>query len=135
SHVMDLYEVAVIGAGPAGSMAARYAAKAGVKTLLLEEHPAVGWPVECAGLLGLGAMAESELPGRSFVLREMKGAAIFSPAGNRLDFRAQAPRAYVVDRRLFDRAAACEALRAGAEMRLCSPVRRIKRVGDESILS
>ena len=132
---MDLYEVAVIGAGPAGSMAARYAAKEGAKTLLLEEHPAVGWPVECAGLLGLGAMAEAELPGRSFVLGEMRGAAIFSPAGNRLDFRAQAPRAYVVDRRLFDRAAACEALRAGAEMRLCSPVRRIKRVGDESILS
>jgi len=132
---MDHFDVAVIGAGPAGSMAAKYAAKSGADTVLLEEHPAVGWPVECAGLLGLGALVESELPGRSFILREMKGAAIYSPAGNRLDFKAQAPRAYVVDRRLFDRALACEALRAGAEMRLCSPVRRIRRVGDENILS
>jgi len=131
----DHFDVAVIGAGPAGSMAARYAAKSGADTILLEEHPAVGWPVECAGLLGLGAMEEAELPGRSFVLREMRGAAIYSPAGNRLDFKAQAPRAYVVDRRLFDRAAACEALREGVEMRLCSPVRRIRREGDESVLS
>jgi len=132
---MDHFDVAVIGAGPAGSMAARYAAKSGARTLLLEEHPVVGWPVECAGLLGLGAMAESELSSSTFVLGRMKGATIYSPAGNRLDFKAQDPRAYVVDRRLFDRTVAREALRAGAEMRLCSPVRRIKRVGDESILS
>ena len=130
----DHFDVAVIGAGPAGSMAARYAAKAGARTLLLEEHPAVGWPVQCAGLLGLGAMAESELPGRSSVLREMKGAAIFSPGGSRLDFKAQTARASVVDRRLFDRALVCEALREGAEMRLCSPVRKLRREGEQSVL-
>ncbi len=91
--------------------------------------------MECAGLLGLGALAESELPDSSFVLRKIKGAAIYSPGGNRLDFKAKDPRASVVDRRLFDRAAACEALHEGVEMRLCSPVRRIRREGDESVLS
>jgi len=105
SILKERFDVAVIGAGPAGSMAAKYAAKSGARTLLLEEHPAVGWPVECAGLLGLGALAESELPGSSFVLRRMKGAAIYSPGGNRLDFKALDSRASVVDRRLFDRAA------------------------------
>ena len=53
--------MAVIGAGPAGSMAAKYAAKAGASTILLEEHAEPGWPVQCAGLLGQEAMAESEL--------------------------------------------------------------------------
>lgn len=129
SILKERFDVAVIGAGPAGSMAAKYAAKSGANAVILEEHPAVGWPVECAGLLGLGALAESELPGSSFVLRRMKGAAIYSPGGNRLDFKAQDPRASVVDRRLFDRAAACEALHEGVEMRLCSPVRRIRREG------
>jgi len=33
---MDRYDVAVIGAGPAGSMAAKYAAIAGARTVLLE---------------------------------------------------------------------------------------------------
>ncbi len=46
-----------------------------------------------------------------------------------MNFKAQDPRASVVDRRLFDRAAACEALQEGVEMRLCSPVRRIRRRG------
>ncbi|MFZ3049525.1 MAG: FAD-dependent oxidoreductase, partial [Methanothrix sp.] len=44
SSLRDRFDVAVIGAGPAGSMAAKYAAKSGARTLLLEEHPAVGWP-------------------------------------------------------------------------------------------
>ena len=123
---MDRYDVAVIGAGPAGSMAAKYAAIAGARTVLLEEHAAVGWPVECAGLLGAGALAESELAGGSFILRGMFGAAIFSPGGSRLHFKARSCKAYVVDRRLFDRAVALDALREGAELRLRSFVRKIR---------
>jgi digeranylgeranylglycerophospholipid reductase len=122
---MDLYDVAVIGAGPSGSMAAKYAAKAGARTLLLEEHASIGWPVECAGLLGCKAMAESELGEASFLLQKMMGAAVFSPGGCRLDFKAQSGRAFVADRRLFDRALAREALREGAELRLRSTVRKM----------
>jgi geranylgeranyl reductase family protein len=124
---MDHYDVAVIGAGPAGSMAAKYAAKAGARTILLEEHAAVGWPVECAGLLGAGAMAESELAGDSFIQRGMSGAAIFSPGGSCLYFKARTCKAWVVDRRLFDRALTRDALREGAELRLCSYVRKMNR--------
>ena len=61
---MDHFDVAVIGAGPIGSMAAKYAAKADAQTILLEEHASIGWPVQCAGLLGRRAIAESELVGR-----------------------------------------------------------------------
>jgi geranylgeranyl reductase family protein len=118
--------MAVIGAGPAGSMAAKYAAKSGARTVLLEEHAAIGWPVECAGLLGAGAVIESELAGGSFILRGMFGATIFSPGGSCLHFKAPSCKAYVVDRRLFDRAVALDALREGAELRLRSFVRKIR---------
>lgn len=124
---MDRYDVAVIGAGPSGSMAAKYSAWAGARTVLLEEHPSVGWPVECAGLLGRKAVAESELDAGAHVLQGMKGAAVFSPGGCRLDFKARSSRAFVVDRRFFDRALACEALREGAELRLRSAVRKMIR--------
>ncbi len=118
----------VIGAGPAGSMAAKYAARVGARTIILEEHHSVGWPVECAGLLGQKAMEEAELSGGGFcILQGMKGASIYSLGGWRLDFKAGSCRAYVVDRRLFDRALAREALRAGAQLSLCSAVRRIGR--------
>ncbi|MBI4768416.1 MAG: NAD(P)/FAD-dependent oxidoreductase [Deltaproteobacteria bacterium] len=42
------YDVLVIGAGPAGSTAARFAAQKGVKVLLLERREIVGLPVRCA---------------------------------------------------------------------------------------
>jgi digeranylgeranylglycerophospholipid reductase len=132
---MDFFDVAVIGAGPAGSMAAKYAAKAGACTILLEEHPAAGWPVQCAGLLGQKAMAESELSPGPHVLHGMRGATVFSPGGARLDFKASVPRAWVVDRRLFDQAMLARAVAEGANLRLCSSVRRIRREKEGSILS
>ena len=126
--------MAVIGAGPAGSMAAKYAAKSGACTILLEEHAGSGWPVQCAGLLGQAAMAESELPPGSFILRGMLGATVFSPSGARLDFKAKASKAWVVDRRLFDRAMVGRAVQEGANLRLCSSVRKIRGEKEASVL-
>jgi len=36
------YDVVVVGAGPAGCLAAKYAAKNGAKTLIIEEHASIG---------------------------------------------------------------------------------------------
>ncbi|MGB5099707.1 MAG: NAD(P)/FAD-dependent oxidoreductase [Methanothrix sp.] len=132
---MDIFDVAVIGAGPAGSMAAKYAAKAGASTILLEEHACAGWPVQCAGLLGQEAMAESELPPGSFLLRGIMGATVLSPSGARLDFKSKACKAWVIDRRLFDRAMLRRAVKAGAILRLCSSVRKIRREKECSVLT
>jgi geranylgeranyl reductase family protein len=132
---MDIFDVAVIGAGPAGSMAARYAAKAGASTILLEEHPCAGWPVQCAGLLGSRALAESELPAGSFILGGMRGATIFSPGGLRLDFKSRDRKAWVVDRRLFDRALVCRAVGGGAIFHPCSRVKDLRSEDKRRVLA
>lgn len=131
---MDCYDVAVIGAGPAGSMAAKYAALSGAHTLLLEEHASIGWPVECAGLLGNKALEESELSMGKFVLRGLKGARVFSPNAD-ITFKAKSCKAWVVDRKLFDRALALEAVKSGAELRLNAPVREFDREDDGCVLT
>ncbi|MDD1753107.1 MAG: NAD(P)/FAD-dependent oxidoreductase [Methanotrichaceae archaeon] len=122
---MEKYDIAVIGAGPAGSMAAKYAAKAGANVVLLEEHPQLGWPIECAGLIGWRALDEGELPPDKFVLGGLKGATVYSPIGKKVSFKAQSPRAWVVDRKLFDRSLALEAVRAGSDLRVKSHVKSI----------
>jgi len=133
---MDQYDVAVVGAGPAGSMAAKYAATEGASTVLLEEHASVGWPVQCAGLLGTKALEASELEHGDFVLHGLKGATIYSPGGSKVSFKADSFKAWIVDRRLFDRSLALEAVRKGAELRLSSQVRYIlkAKASDGSIL-
>ena len=83
--------------------------------------------MQCAGLLGQAAMAESELRPGSFILGGMLGATVYSPGGARLDFKAKARKAWVVDRRLFDQAMLRRALQEGADLRLCSSVRKIRR--------
>ena len=46
-------DVLVVGAGPAGSMAARTAAENGVDVIILEEHKVPGTPVYCAEGIGI----------------------------------------------------------------------------------
>jgi digeranylgeranylglycerophospholipid reductase len=131
---MNHYDVAVIGAGPAGSMAAKYAAKAGASVVLLEEHNSIGWPVECAGLLGNQAMEESELYMGKFVIRGLKGAKACSQNAC-VSFKARSHKAWVVDRKLFDRALAVDAVRRGVELRLSSYVRGIQKENGISTLA
>ena len=45
----NTYDVIVIGAGPAGSAAAKAAVDGGAKAILLEEHPRIGIPSHCTG--------------------------------------------------------------------------------------
>ena len=47
---------------PPGSMAARQLASRGHDVVVLEEHPAIGVPVHCTGLLGLEAFSELDIP-------------------------------------------------------------------------
>ena len=112
------YEVAVIGAGPAGAIAAKYAARNGAKTLLIEEHASIGSPVQCTGLISKAALRESEIGEGSFVLSRKKGAFVYAPSGEELCVRGKDVKAYVIDRKIFDRALIGLSLDAGADILL-----------------
>jgi geranylgeranyl reductase family protein len=121
------YDVVVVGAGPVGSTAARYAALNGAKVLLLEEHPSIGSPVGCTGLLSKRAVAECELrPSEEFVFNSVRGAFVHSPGGQILPVDGKQTRAYVVSRKNFDRSLAVMAVEEGAELSL-----RTRAVGFE----
>ena len=57
-----MYDVAVIGAGPSGSMVARLLGERGYSVALLEEHAQPGDPVNCSGIIGTEAFSRYDLP-------------------------------------------------------------------------
>ncbi len=112
------YDVVVVGAGPAGAIAAKYAAKNGANTLLIEEHASIGSPVQCTGLISITALNECEIGEGSFVLNKMKGAFVYAPNGEELVVQGKNVKAYVIDRKIFDRALVERSLDEGADILL-----------------
>ncbi|WP_292381078.1 NAD(P)/FAD-dependent oxidoreductase [Methanosarcina sp. UBA289] len=113
------YDVVVVGAGPVGSTAARYAAMNGAKVLMIEEHAFIGSPVGCTGLLSTRAVAECELkPSDEFVFNSVRGAFVHAPDGQCLPIDGKQTKAYVVSRKNFDRALAVMAAEEGVELSL-----------------
>jgi digeranylgeranylglycerophospholipid reductase len=115
------YDVIVAGAGPAGSAAAHECARQGLKTLCIEEHGTIGYPVQCAGLLSTAAFAECRVSERS-ILNRVSGARLISGLGSRLCFNTGTTKALVVDRGILDREMAEQAAGAGVEYLLKTAV-------------
>jgi len=112
---VDDVDVLVVGAGPAGSTAAARLAKSGHSVRVVEEHPKVGHPVQCAGLVSQRVL---DLAGSSSMVRtSVRGANVFGPSLESIEFRAESPRAFVIDRAGLDIYLADRAARAGAEIR------------------
>jgi len=122
---MDHFDVVVVGAGPAGSLAARAAAEGGATTLLVDHRPELGHPVQCgefvpapselADLFGCRELIDRafEVP-ESTVLRSTRTMACISPFGHVFRFPLAG---CTVSRRAFDKALAVRAEGAGAELR------------------
>lgn len=109
------YDAIVVGAGPAGSATARDIAAHGFRTLLIEEHEAVGEPLHCAGLVTPRTL---ELAGvtDSLVINELRGGFVNSPLGTRLPLGGERLRAVAIRRQRLDELLAAAAQQAGAEL-------------------
>ena len=128
------YDVVVVGGGPAGAIAAKYAAKNGASTLLIEEHANIGSPVQCTGLISTAALNECEIGAGNFVLAKMKGDFVYAPNCEELKVEGKDVKAYVIDRKIFDRALVESSLDAGADMLLKTRFTGIER-GKISVIS
>lgn len=134
---MERFDVVVVGAGPAGSVAARFAAAGGARTLLLDRREELGHPVQCGEFLpaaheltdlfpcpeAIGAAYD--IPPES-VLRTTRAMTCVAPTGRRYEFPLEG---FVVSRRAFDKQLALRAEGAGAVVRHPAGVTAV--VGDE----
>jgi digeranylgeranylglycerophospholipid reductase len=123
-------DVVVVGAGPAGLLAARRLASRGIRVIVLEEHDRIGAPVHCTGVLGLDAFDELGLPRRAIV-GMAQSARFIAPNGTSVVVDDPRVRAAVVDREQFDRDLADEAIEAGACIRTGERVAGVEQSRDD----
>ncbi|HDM26810.1 MAG TPA: NAD(P)/FAD-dependent oxidoreductase, partial [Candidatus Bathyarchaeota archaeon] len=128
-------DVAVIGGGPSGLLAAREAARRGVDVAVFEEHSRIGVPIHCAGLLSTSGLRRLGLPHRGvYVQNRVRGALFYSPSGLSFTVERPHPVACVVDRALFDQELADRAADRGADIRLNMRVDRVKPLNGRAVI-
>ncbi len=125
-----IYDIVVIGSGPAGTTTARVASNLGLKVLLVDKRQELGAPIQCSGAISRhGLEAVDVLPDDEFVLEKIFGFTIYNQIGEKkiIDYRKLKPNEYgtgddrnplgfIVDRRRFDRYLMTQAERAGVEV-------------------
>jgi digeranylgeranylglycerophospholipid reductase len=122
---LENYDVAVIGAGPAGVMAAWKSAESHAKTVLIEREPSPGKKVCAEGILA-DALLDAELkPSKEFVSNYISGAVLYAP--NEEKKVNVGGEGYILDKPAFLRVLAERAEMAGAEARFETSVENIER--------
>ena len=122
-----MLDVAIIGGGPAGLLAASRLAAAGIDVTVFEEHAEIGAPVHCTGIISLETADYAKIPD-DLILGRLTSASLVGPAGGRAEHRWQplTPEAIVaIDRTAFDRRLADDAQAAGAALRVGARVERV----------
>src|SRR5207245_1902170 len=113
-------DVAIVGGGPAGLLAAARLAQSGLDVLLFEEHADIGEPAHCTGIVSLETAEYAKIPD-DLVLGRISRARLVGPAGARAThvWTAQGAEAILaMDRAGFDQGLAREAMEAGAVLSL-----------------
>ncbi|HKI78215.1 MAG TPA: NAD(P)/FAD-dependent oxidoreductase [Ignavibacteriaceae bacterium] len=110
------YDVIVVGAGPAGSMAARFAAENNVSVLMLEKDREVGSPVRCAEAINLKTVGDFIKPDDKWIAAKITKFAFVAPDGEEVVVEFNSVEGYVLERKIFDYELAKQASNAGAEV-------------------
>ncbi|MBO5965569.1 MAG: NAD(P)/FAD-dependent oxidoreductase, partial [Methanobrevibacter sp.] len=130
-------DVLVIGAGPAGSTAARFAAKGGAKVILMDKKSEIGSPKRCAEGVSKRTFDILELEADPhWITQEIEGVRLIAPDGTDVMITSdvvELPEAgYILERKVFDKHLAMEAGREGAEIKIKTQAKGLKKEEDGS---
>src|SRR5512139_1692405 len=109
------YDVVVVGAGPAGSIAARTIAQAGYAVLLVEKRQEIGAPVRCAEGVSRAGLEKFVSIDPKWICAQIHGYRFHAPDGASFTVEPDDV-GYILERKIFDRDLANMAAHAGAHV-------------------
>jgi digeranylgeranylglycerophospholipid reductase len=112
----EAYDIVVVGAGPAGSSAARAAARKGVTVLLIDRRPRIGVPVQCAELVSPWVFRHACFSPDCIVQTTDTMVTHLLDHGFHDKTHEMKSPGYMLDRSLFDQELAFDAVSAGAKL-------------------
>ncbi len=121
----DIFDVVVVGAGPAGGSAGLHCSRNGLKTLIIEEHEKIGEPVHCGECLSLYAVQNTGIsPPEEVISEHVKGVRVIFPDGTSCALNEPG---FVLEKEKFEQWLCAEAVKAGAKMSLGTRLDEMKR--------
>ncbi|TKJ41125.1 hypothetical protein CEE37_05505 [candidate division LCP-89 bacterium B3_LCP] len=113
--INDSYDIIVVGGGPAGTTAARWAALGGASVLLLEKDRELGIPVRCAEAVGWKTLLKYVQPNPQAVTVKLNSVRFIAPDGTEFVFKTDDV-GCILNRRIFDHDLGRMAAQAGARI-------------------
>lgn len=129
------YDIVIIGAGPAGSIAAREAARKGASVLMIDRRKEIGAPVRCGEGLGQKHVERMGIKlAPQAISARINGARVIAPnLKDDIVIKTPETKGFVLDRKVFDKDLAKDAGRAGAQIAVkCEAYNLIKE--DEKVV-
>ena len=126
-------DILVIGAGPAGSAAAKHAALGGADVILIDKKSEIGTPKRCAeGIYDHGLQWLGIEPNPAWAVQRINGGIIIAPDRTRLtlDESVLPEKGYIIERKVFDKYMAMDAARAGAKIMVKTLAKSVMKDGD-----
>jgi digeranylgeranylglycerophospholipid reductase len=123
-------DVVVVGAGPAGSVCAKFLARSGLDVLVVEKRQEVGAPKRCAEGISSGVLADVGIaPDPRWTAARIRKAVLHSPGGNSAVWtvRDEASAGIILERKVFDKFLLRDAVRAGARTMIKTTAREVLR--------
>jgi len=127
-------DVVVVGAGPAGSLCAKYLAQAGVDVLVVEKKQEIGVPKRCAEAVDFSVFQKVGIePHPLWLIHRIHTAVLYAPNKNCVKFgaRTQMESGCIIERKVFEKHLAKDAICAGAKYWLKTTALRVLKEKDD----
>lgn len=127
-------DVVIVGAGPAGSLCAKYLAQSGVDVLVVEKKQEIGVPKRCAEAVDFSVFQKVGIePHPLWLIRRLYNAVLHAPNENCVKFgvRTQMESGCIIERKVFEKHLAKDAICAGAKYWLKTTAMRVLKEKDD----